>query len=184
MATRYIYLSGLGDRFDVMRRIMLAVWRLRGRDVVLAPMRWGEADESYEHKQQRILRKIRAKRGKDVVLIGESAGGAMAIRMLADYPNDVARVVTICGYNHTASGIHDFHRSMHPAFVKTVEANDQSSAQIRQYAKLITAIFAPRDNVVAPKYSQIDGAAERRVPGRLHQLVIVLTVLARGQLWR
>lgn len=184
MATRYIYLSGLGDRFDAVRRVMLAMWRLRGRNIVLVPMSWGEVSESYQRKQQRIREEIDSGSAEEVVLIGESAGGAMAIRMLADDPQAITRVVTICGYNHTATGIHDAHRSMHPAFVKTVEANDQSSAQIRQYAKRITTIFAPRDNVVAPKYSQIEGAAERRVPGRLHQLVIVLTVLARGRLWR
>lgn len=121
--------------------------------------------------------------GREIVLIGESAGGAMAFRMLFDHPDSVRRIVTICGYNHTAKGIHAIHRELHPAFVETVEANDDTKKPISDVRDRALTIYSPNDSVVKPVYSLYEGVPSTRVKGKMHKLIIVNTVLFHGNLW-
>lgn len=185
MRTHYIYISGLGDKLDGFRRLMMLWQRFRGRRIVLVPMKWADKKETYQQKQERIRRAISAvPQGASVTLIGESAGGAMAIRMLCDYPNEIDRVVTICGYNHTRDGITPMHDTIHPAFVRTVAANDESHERIELVARHIRTIMARNDSIVETKYSRVSGAEERYVSGKNHQLAIVRIVVLKGKLWQ
>lgn len=183
MKPRYLYLSGLGDRLDGARRVMLWCIRLMGRDIGLVPMNWNDTDESYQLKQRRIMMAINEAQGREIVLIGESAGGAMAFRMLFDHPDSVRRIVTICGYNHTAKGINAIHRELHPAFVETVEANDDTKKPISDVRDRALTIYSPNDSVVKPVYSLYESVPSARVKGKMHKLIIVNTVLFHGNLW-
>lgn len=184
MKTHYLYLSGMGDRFDPARKLMLAYWRLRGRSIHLVPMRWRDVGETYEQKEQRIREAIHLRSEGRVVLVGESAGGSMAIRILLDHPELIARVVTVCGFNHTASGVGGFYRKYTPAFYEVVKANDASEKAMHQEASRIKTVFASHDMVVYPKYSRVKGAEEVSIRGRLHLFAIMRIVLFDGACWR
>ena len=184
MNTKYYYLSGLGDSLDTFRRIMLWYHRVRGRDIRLIPMRWSDTEETYQQKQQRILATIEKHKDGEVVLIGDSAGGAMALRTLLDRPDIIDRIVTICGYNHTATALDSRYRSVNPALVTTVEANDRDRNIFDSYADRIMTLYAAEDAVVKSKYSRIEGARSASIPGKVHQLAIVRIVLLHSSLWQ
>ena len=100
-----LYITGLGENLHPIRRLLLISWRLRGKRYELIEMRWNDEQETYQQKQQRILSRIDADNNQPVILIGESAGGAMALSMLANFSHKIDQVITICGYNHTTSKI-------------------------------------------------------------------------------
>lgn len=184
MHTRYIYLSGLGDGLDYFRRFMLWTQRLRGRDVVLVPMKWSDTRETDEHKLNRLMNTLASMRDCEIVLVGESAGAAMALRALIHAPDKVTRIVTVCGYLHTASGIDDIHRTVHPAFVQIVEANDRHKSHMNMLRPRITNLYALKDMVIKPRYATVEGAQFTTLPGRNHQGIIMMTVLFRAHLWQ
>ena len=157
---------------------MLLTLRLRGIHIRLIPMRWSDTGETYPQKQERIMNALIRDEPARVILVGESAGGAMAIRMLMDYEQSIAGVVTICGYLHGASGINPQHDILHPAFVKTVQANDKSLERLRSLANRVTTLYSEQDSVVAGRYSYLKGMKRVVLQGSRHQLPIVGVVLS------
>lgn len=79
-ATHIIYISGLGDRYDGLRRFCLRLWKYPGITTELAPMTWADSG-SYDEKFARVVSAIDQVKGKRIVLFGESAGGSMAVNI-------------------------------------------------------------------------------------------------------
>lgn len=184
MDTRYIYIPGLGDHFDPFRRLMLAYWRIRGKKIMLVPMRWSDKSDSHQDKVNRISVAIDSMDSNHIVLVGESAGGSMALRTMIDRPEAVERVVTICGYNHSGDGVGEYYRKNVPEFYETVLENDRDRPRLDQLLPRITSIYAKDDSVVDSKYSHIEGAHNISIAGRIHLFAIVRIVLIHDGLWR
>lgn len=179
----YIYIPGLGDRFDFLRRLMLVSWRVRGAWVTFVPMRWSDNAETAEQKYTRVAKAIEQASGDEVVLVGESAGGAMVLWAFSRHVQSVDRVVTVCGYNVGAANIEQSRRQHHPAFhpvsVEAEKAVRKLSANDRQR---ITTIYSTRDTTVTPEHTRIDGAREvvLRTPGHFWSIVYVLIKGMKG----
>lgn len=173
----YIYIPGLGDRFDFLRKLVLRVWWQNSKTkVTFVPMRWADKHETYEAKYQRVAEAIKAVNNK-VVLVGESAGGAMAMFALSRHPKEIDHVVTICGYNHDADDVHLEHKTRHPAFYQIMPAVDAVVVQLSKKDRArITTIYSTKDTIVIPDHSRIEGAKAvvLHTPGHLSNIVRVL----------
>ncbi|MBP9761717.1 alpha/beta fold hydrolase, partial [Candidatus Saccharibacteria bacterium] len=160
---------GFGDRLDCFRRLALVSWRLRGMKAVLVPMRWHDADETFAQKYARAAEMIKQQQAKKVVIIGESAGGAMVMALLEKYAHRFAAVVTVCGYNHDADKIGAKYRMRNPAFFDAVSAADMAVASLPTvFKKKMYVLFTPSDVTVKQEHSHIAGVSSVTIPGYTH----------------
>lgn len=169
-----IYLPGLGDSYDVGRKFALRFWWLYGVRVELVPMRWS-SETSFQVKYDRVLAAIeRAETaGYDVSLIGESAGGSMALNVLASHPS-TQQVVTICGVNSPDISIAPELQKRNPAFVESVAQLTSSLTKID--STKITTLYSEHDPAVAHRFTKVPGAVSRRLPFTGHIFAIALTI--------
>ena len=170
MQLHYVYLPGLGDgMFNYLRRAMLIGWRLRGLSVSFVDLNWGDLNESSSAKYNRVLEHLTKYSDRQVVLIGESAGGAMALRLFLESNVNINYVYTICGYNNGAEHIDKRHHEAHPAFIPTVNRVDRSLQKIKVGdINPITAYYSPSDEVVDFDRTQIIGAKTVKLPPLSH----------------
>lgn len=175
--THYIYIPGFGDRFDVLRRLALRRQDVPGVQTTLVPMHWSDRAEVYEQKYERIARTISSSNSDEIVLVGESAGGAMALYAFSRQHTRVKYVTTLCGYNHGAEDIVQFQRRRHPAFYPLLLDLDEIVSNLPvPMRQRITTIYSLRDRVVEPRHSRIQGvrAVELSTPGHLFSIGYVL----------
>lgn len=173
----YIYIPGLGDKVDPLRRLALLLWRRRGARAALIPMKWAGKGETYEQKYERVANAVRASTADEIVLIGESAGGPMALLAYSRLSDRVGNVITICGYNHGASDIHPRHRTTHPAFYELVKTIDtvlpSFSPSLRSH---MTTIYSTKDTIVTESHSKVEGAKAVAIdtPGHMRSITSFL----------
>jgi pimeloyl-ACP methyl ester carboxylesterase len=176
--THIIYISGFGEHFDFLRRLALRRWGSADTKVTFVPMRWNNRQETYEQRYERVAEAIEQAKGDEMVLVGESAGSAMAMLAFSRQLGQVSRVVTICGYNHGASDVHQIHKKTHPAFYDMMPVVDEVVEHFNADARSrITTLYSTRDRVVTPKHSRIDGANEVVLHTRGHSLNIARILL-------
>ncbi len=149
-STHVIYIPGLGDGYDGARRFLLGLWRYRDVSVALVPMRW-MVDDGFETKRQRVYDAIdKAQRqNKRIVLIGESAGGSMAVNVYASRKDEIARVVTLCGKNTHPETVSPRLYQKNPAFRASMSAISESIGLLdRESRQRFTSIHPLYDPVV------------------------------------
>jgi len=177
---RIVYIPGLGDRFDPLRRIALARWKRAGTRISFVPMHWNDQRETYEDKYERIAKIIENFPEDEIVLVGESAGGAMALLAFSRNLTRVNRVVTICGYNHGAAQVHPYHKRKHPAFYRLMPVVDSTVKKLTHDSReRITTIYSTRDPIVAVSHSHIDDATEEILRTSGH-FASIARILLRG----
>lgn len=174
MKTHYAYLPGLGDGlFNRLRRLILAGWKLRGLSVSFIDLNWSRTDETAEDKYRRVVEHIKQCSAERTILIGESAGGSMAMRVYLQSELEIERVITICGYNQHASSISPQHSKANPAFIPTVSQVDSLIIDLdATKANKITNYYSPSDEVVGFEHSKINGAKVVKLPSLPHVLAI------------
>lgn len=175
--THIIYIPGLGDKYDVLRRLGLRLWRRPGVRISHVPMRWLDRHETLEQKLTRIKAKIDQYPDGEVVLVGESAGGAASIVAMDRYQNDVTRVVTLCGMNHGAENVNPRLYRKNSAFKEAMQGADHVVSRLDAEAKAkIITLYSSSDFTVRPKNSLIAGveALDLKITGHM---IAILTVL-------
>lgn len=176
-----IYIPGLGDKYDDYRRKALKLWPLFGVNAVLVPMNWysgGAYDERFERASKVIIDAV--DRGHVVSLVGESAGGSMAINLFASHPV-VASVITIAGVNRASTPVAQRTLRRGPAFAVSRQRVDESLRSINSERKRqIYTLSALLDSVVRARNSHIEGARNYRVwsVGHLFTITLCLTFFA------
>lgn len=127
MKTHIIYVPGLGDGYDPIRRFLLGFWRIYNVDVQMIPSGWS-GTEPYENKVHRIQEAIAnaCGHGKRVVLIGESAGGSLALNVYASEPEKVSKVLTLCGKNTGPEKVSPRYYRKNPAFREAMQEVESS----------------------------------------------------------
>lgn len=177
--THYIYVPGLGDRFDGLRRFALKRWNSNTTTATLVSMGWSNKSETAEQKYDRLKTVIQKSPCDRVVVVGESAGGPMALLALSRLPNKVHGVITICGYNHGSADVHEHHRRNSPAFFATVQMTekliDTFTSAVR---RRITTVYSTKDRVVEPHHTKIHGAHKIELHTKGHFTNIARTLLA------
>lgn len=176
MRLRILYIPGLGDHYDVVRRLGLLTWRRDGVGVELVPMRWHDATESFGQKLDRIKTIIDADKSP-VVLVGESAGGAMVIKATNEFQDHVVATITLCGMNHGAKNVNARIYDRNPAFHQAMKAADRVVATMDEQAKRKTLIiYSSQDHTVRPTNTLVSGVQsyDLRTPGHLTSIMLAL----------
>jgi pimeloyl-ACP methyl ester carboxylesterase len=170
-----LYIPGLGDSYDDFRMKALRGWSLFGVTTQLVPMKWydGRAYETKFQDASDIITGI-TDTGATVSLIGESAGGSMAINLFAAHPK-VARLITIAGVNKSSTPVAARTLRRGPAFAVSRQYIDDSLSKISDSRRRhIYTLSALSDNVVTSRYSSIPSANNRRILSIGHLLTITL----------
>ena len=181
MKHHILYIPGLGDGYDPLRQRALRLWSIFSVNAQLLPMQWF-GDEPYDTKYQRASEAIidLAKTGAKITLVGESAGGSMAINLFATHPQ-VANLVTIAGVNQVATPVAAYTLRRGPAFAVSRQRISKSLSQIsdsrRRHIYTVSALI---DAVVMARYSYIPKAHNRRIwsVGHLFTIALCLTLLS------
>jgi pimeloyl-ACP methyl ester carboxylesterase len=176
-----LYIPGLGDSYDHFRQKALRTWPVFGIEVQLVPMTWYDG-VSYDEKYQRASRLIKSltSKGVRVSLVGESAGGSMALNLFATHP-EVASLVTIAGVNRSSAPVAERTLRRGPAFATSRQQVSASLAAIpasRRHA--IWTISGLVDSAVRAPDSHIPGAHNRHIwtIGHFVTITLCLTVLS------
>lgn len=173
-----LYLSGLGDNLDRWRLKALKLWRFRGVTVELVPMTWRSG--TFEQKIARIDQAIDRAKGKRVVIIGESAGGSMAMHMYARR-DDLYKVMTLCGKNTNPGGVSPSYYRHNPAFRTSMEHLDESLAELTTAQKKnFVSIHPIYDPVVPVRETLLTGCKQVRLfaVGHLITIALALTIFS------
>ncbi|MEP6710641.1 MAG: hypothetical protein ABJA64_02895 [Candidatus Saccharibacteria bacterium] len=173
---RYIiYIPGLGDHNDGLRRFFLFFWQLFGVKTELVPMRWYDG-RSFDEKFDRVeaaIKKAVAK-GYRVSLVGESAGGSMAMNVFARN-NSIDRMMSLCGVNHAHADISPQIFKKGPAFKTSVSLlNESRSVAVKNKLNRIVSVTAIADPTVSVKKNYIPGAKHITIWSIGHFTTIVL----------
>ncbi len=168
-----LYLSGLGDEYDVLRLRVLRWWHFKNVTVELVPMNWTEG--TFEQKLARIDMAIDRAKGKRVVMLGESAGGSMAIHTYARRGDDLYKVMTLCGKNTQPEKVADHYYENHPAFKTSMERLNESLAQLSDQQKQnFVSIHPLYDPTVPVPETLLPGCRQVRLWAVGHLSVIAL----------
>lgn len=176
-----IYLPGLGDKYDTMRRAALRWWRFKDVSVELVPMRW-ESNEPLSEKYRRIEECIDACGDAHVVLMGESAGGSVAVALYERLGDRVARAVSVCGKNQNANNVSPKLYRKNPAFYDAMKEADISVKRIDMTKANCFLSAHPRyDPVVAVQETLLPGCQEFLLGtvGHLVPITEALTISSR-----
>jgi len=170
-----IYLPGLGDRNDGLRRFLLWFWRIYGLQTKLVPMQWYDG-RTYEEKYARVVTAIKRaeKQGYTVSVIGESAGGSMAMNVFSRTPS-LYRLVSLCGVNLSSAPVSPHIYARSAAFKQSVSILTASGVQaVQDRADRITLLTGLTDLTVPAKENIIKGVRRRKIIGFGHIPTILL----------
>lgn len=160
-----IYLPGVGDSDPDLQRRVVSSWRLWGVESELLHVNWA-SNETWPDKLTRILSRVEELKsaGKNVALVGASAGASAAVNAYSARPTQISGIVLICGKLKNASDIGPKYTTANPALVDSVTASDASLRLLGadKKAKILTrrAFF---DEVVTTKSDSIVEGARNRV---------------------
>lgn len=169
-----LYISGFGTKYDAYRLRLLRLWKFRDVTVELLPMKW-EGKETFEQKLARIDQAIDGAVGKRIVLLGESAGGSMAIHMYARRPDDVYRFMTICGKNAHPETVGQPYYDRSPAFRESMRQLESSTSILSEEQRQAFVSFHPLYDPVVPVHETLLlGCKQVRLPAVGHLFVILL----------
>lgn len=178
MPIHIIYVPGLGDGYDIWRRIFLWFWRIYGVSVELVPVKWSDR-EGYDVKASLVNTAIDQAKGSRVVLIGESAGGSLVLNLYASRPDDFYKVLTICGKNARPEHVAPRFYQRNPAFKISMHLLGKSIKKLTpSQRRAFISIHPLIDHVVPVNETVIPGCQRRRVWlfGHLPTIAIMLTV--------
>lgn len=174
-----LYLPGLGDHLDKWRLRALKLWRYHDVSVELVPMAWRSG--TYEQKLARIDQAIDRVKDKRIVIIGESAGGTMAIHMMARRPDELYKVMTLCGKNARPETVSPRYYKNHPSFKTSLDNLDASLAALTEEQKRnFVSIHPVYDRVVPVHDTLLRGCKEVELwlVGHLTVIGLALTILS------
>ena len=180
VSTHIIYVPGLGDGYDTVRRNALSLWRWKHTTFEFLPMEWRNHTESYQQKLRRIDTAIENSKADRVVLVGESAGGSMVVGYSLKYSKKVYRCITICGKNVRADRVSSLLYIKNPAFKQSMlEADAEVGKLSDRTAQIITTFLPLYDPIVSRIDTIIPGANMRRLPtvGHLVSIFSILFIL-------
>lgn len=175
-----IYIPGLGDSYDGLRRFLLFFWRIYGVKVEHVPVKWYDG-KSYQEKYKRVAAAVQNAQalGYTVSVMGESAGGSMAMNIFARNES-IHRLISLCGVNSYKTPISPRIFERGPAFKESVSILNASQAGAIKRVQQITSITALYDETVPIKSNIIPSA--RRVTvwsiGHLITIVLCLSILS------
>lgn len=173
MQTYIIYIPGLGDQYGWFRAWALKSWRFWGVTAVHQAITWYDGG-NMESKLGLIKSAIdQVPEGAHVVLVGESAGAALALHA-ATRDKRIGRVITLCGVARPDTPVSQYLRKKAPALHEAVSTLPET------FDTDVHSVRAKLDGVVGKRYSSTRGATRHVVwtVGHLTTITLCLTMLA------
>ncbi len=173
-----IYITGLGDTQISGQQKAISTWHWWGVEAELFQVKWGDK-EPWEPKFRRLLKRIDelVSEGKDVALVGASAGAGAVINAFAARKNKIVGVVLIAGKVNRPDAIGSKFRSQNPAFVTSAYDCEKALTTLdASDRKRILSRFALIDELVYKADSRVVGARNRLVPSIGHIPTIALQI--------
>ena len=180
-----IYIPGLGDVQEPQGQLRaISGWPKYGVEAEMFRMRWADK-EPWEPKFKRLLTRVDklVAEGKDVGLVGVSAGASAAINVFAARKDVIVGCVLIAGKVNRPNFIGTQTRRENPAFFQSATACEQSLKTLTPADRQrILSRYGVIDMRVSRTDSHIPGARNRTIPSLGHFLTIAsqITLGARG----
>ena len=178
-AIHIIYLSGFGGQYDNFRLWALRRWRFRDVSVELVSMKW--ESETFLQKIARVDQAIDRARGKRIVLIGESAGGSMAVHIYARRPDELYKVMTICGKNSHPETVGQEYYDRSAAFRDSMVSLDKSINELtNNQRKQFVSIYPFYDETVPVRETLLPDCRRVRLwsIGHLPTIALAITLFS------
>lgn len=170
-----IFIPGLGDKptaqsFRLQQRAVKA-WRSYGVSTELVAMQWGDPDETWQQKLDRLALAIdvAAGSGKAVGLVGASAGALAAITAYEEHTHQVVGVVTIAGKINRPEAVGDRYKQANPALMAAIASCQLALSKLEPEQR--SRIMSRRglyDELVRKSDNYVPGARNRVVLGLSH----------------
>jgi hypothetical protein len=181
-----IYITGLGDHKANGQKRAVKAWKRFGVESQVFQVKWGDR-EPWQPKFERLLNTIdeQVSHGKDVSLVGVSAGATAAINAFAARKDVVTSTVLLAGKINKPEAIGGSYRSQNPAFITSAHDAQDALASLDQHdRKRILSRYALADPIVPASHSRIPGAKNRFVPsiGHIPTIATQITLGARGHI--
>jgi len=173
-----IYVTGLGDSNPRGQRLAIKTWRWWGVESELFQMNWADG-EAWPLKFDRLLKKVEALKaaGKDVGLVGVSAGAGAAINVFAARKSQIIGCVLIAGKVNRPASIGDNYRRKNPAFVSSAQDVQVALSHLDNGDRdRILSRYAVADELVSKADSRIPGTHNRLVPSVGHFFTIATQI--------
>lgn len=157
-----------------------------GVRVTMVPMRW-QSDETYGDKRARVEEAIRKTAGEKVVVMGESAGGSMALAIYARHADTLAGLVTLCGKNTRPDTVSPDIYKRNPAFRDSMyEAEAAATALSMSDRWKFVSVVPWHDPTVPVAQTLLPGCQKMILPavGHLLSILAMLTLYAPLIVWR
>ena len=177
--THIIYVPGLGDIYDRGRVFALKTWTRRHVSVEFVPMKWRSTTESYGDKMRKVEQAIERSTADTIVLVGESAGGAIVTAAGQRHKDKVDKIITIFGKNAKAHRVSPYVYRKNQAFKDAMLHSDKIIEEMDlMAAKKYVNFYSPYDPTIRLIDTHIPGAKIRKIqtPGHLLSIGLVLTV--------
>jgi hypothetical protein len=182
-----IYVPGLGDAKVAGQRRAVSTWRWYGVEAELFQMNWSD-NVSWPVKFGKLLARMDAltAEGKQVGLVGASAGASACINAFAARPDKIIGVVSIAGKINHPETIGQKVRAENPSFIESAYAASKALETLGLDQRWrILSIYSVKDGLLMRRDSQVSGAHNRLTLVMGHPFVIAaqITLGAPGFIW-
>lgn len=180
-----IYVPGIGDRrqgFNRLQGVFLLTWRLYGFSARLFIMDW-KSPRAFSQRFDELLELIDRlhAEGREVSLVGASAGAATVLLALRDRPSALTGVVTICGQIGGTAALHGPAAQQNPRFRESFAALRETISTMPPALRRRVLTLRPRyDRIVPVHEAMLDGATNHQMPISGHMIGIGVGLLGEG----
>lgn len=146
----------------------------------MVPMRWA-SNESYHDKLARVEEVMLGRADERIVLMGESAGGSVALTLYARHLKSVAGLATLCGKNTRPDTLSSGIYARNPAFRDSMHGAEVAASELPAAARRRFVSVVPwYDPTVPVAETLIPGCRKMTVPavGHLFSILAMLTLYA------
>ena len=187
MSVTFILIPGLGDQRPVFGWFYKQVQKRWQRFSMCTRVLWPKwvSKEPYERKYQRLRALIIEERqqGREVVLVGISAGAALGLLAFAEGGGDITAFVSVCGFTQLKpTDVTNKDLMKLSWFQATNRAELAARALTAAERKRILSFIPRSDNVIAPRQEYIGGAKNLRMHTHGHMVSLVVVLLWRRRM--
>jgi hypothetical protein len=178
----YILVPGLWDQrplFGWSYRAVGKWWRWHGMHTIFCPMKW-VTTEPFAQKVKRLETCIQReqKEGREVVLVGASAGAAPAIVAFAKAGSQVWAVVLISGlFTVTDADRQNTLYTKTSWFEGALDAEERVKELSANQRRHMLTLSPWRDNLIHPSREKVSGARNTTVASKAHLPSVVIALV-------
>ncbi len=178
----FILIPGLWDQKPLFGWFYYAVgkwWRLHGMRAIVCKMNWISI-ETYQKKLGRLEECIdlERKQGREVVLVGVSAGGPMAILGLSEFTSKVLGAISVNGLLALTAEDKKHKVYTKTSWFKAAHAVERLASRLseKQRARILT-IGPIKDDMIDLARQQIKGTRHVTISVRGHMPGVIMALL-------